>query len=209
MNAQKWKDLGMTVARIGLPTLGGMMAGGPIGAAGAAIAAAANELGIPAEQADDPDVISQAIQADPQSALKLYELNADLESQRIKAAAETAVAEYQEAAKQQAATNETMRAEIVSEDPFVRRARPFFIWIMGLSWGYQMTALVTIGGFAVYKHPVDAGAIITAIGGLAGALTTMWGVALAVVGVYFKQRSNDKARAVGLPPAGLLDFLKK
>lgn len=83
----------------------------------------------------------------------------------------------------------TMRAELAPDGPYVRRARPTFLYAMALSWLVQTLAL----SIAVVFHPEQAGVVITAAAGL----TAMWGMALAVVGVAVKTRSDDKARALG------------
>lgn len=100
-----------------------------------------------------------------------------------------AMAEMEAETRRLEATNATMRAEYASNDPYVRRARPTFLYAMAATWTVQALGLLLA---AVFK-PALASDIIRA----AGDLTAMWSVALAVVGVAIKARSDDKARAAG------------
>ncbi len=206
MSKNDWRELGLTVTRIGLPALGAFFTTGPVGAAAAAVNAAAEVFGT---HPDHPDALARAIEADPSAALKLYDLELQAQREQAKAAAEQAIAGRQAEVDALKETNATARAEILSDDWMVRRARPFFIWVMGVSWGYQMIGLTSIGLMAIWKHPEQTAPILTAMGTLIGALTAVWAVALTMVGVYFKQRSNDKARQVGLPPTGMFDLFRK
>ena len=67
-----WKDLARTMAKLGLPTLGGALAG-PAGAAAGKIIA--DRLG--AAEAS-PDVIQDAIAADPDALVRLREVEAEM-----------------------------------------------------------------------------------------------------------------------------------
>ena len=107
-----------------------------------------------------------------------------------------AVAMYQEETKRLEAVNATMQAEITSGDPYVRRARPTFIYSMAASWTAQMLAMSVM---IVWK-PEHAAAVITAFIGLGA----MWSVALAVIGVAVHKRSQDKQVAAGQTPVGVL-----
>jgi hypothetical protein len=97
------------------------------------------------------------------------------------------------------ATNATMRAEYASNDPYVRRARPTFLYMMAITWAVQALGLF----YAVVFKPDMAASIINA----AAALTGMWTVALTVVGVAVKSRSDDKARALGADAPSLTGAL--
>lgn len=112
---------------------------------------------------------------------------------------EQAIALMQEETKRLEAVNETMRSESQSGDPFVRRARPAFIWTMAVTWGIQMFCLSA----AVLFYPEKAGALIKSI----GELTSMWGIALGVIGVYFKARSDDKKTAAGVPAPSMFELV--
>lgn len=100
-----------------------------------------------------------------------------------------AIAQMDSEVKQLEAVNATMRAEIGSSDPYVRRARPTWLYVTALSWSAQMGAI----SWAIVTNPASAGPLISACAGL----TAMWGIALSVVGVYVKSRSDDKKVAAG------------
>jgi hypothetical protein len=80
--------------------------------------------------------------------------------------------------------NQSMRAEIKSEDAYIRRMRPTFGYVMALSWAAQMLGVAYI---MIFKTN-DAIIVIIAI----ESLGTIWAVALSVLGVYVYKRSEDK-----------------
>jgi hypothetical protein len=80
--------------------------------------------------------------------------------------------------------NQSMRAEIKSEDAYIRRMRPTFGYVMALSWAAQMLGVAYI---MIFKTN-DAIIVISAI----ESLGTIWAVALSVLGVYVYKRSEDK-----------------
>ena len=94
--------------------------------------------------------------------------------------------------------NASLRAEIASTDPYVRRMRPTFGYIMAVTWAAQMLAIAAV----MIDSPKDAPAIMA---GLAN-LSTIWTVGLSVLGIYVYQRSREKrgAQDAGLPLAGFL-----
>ncbi len=93
--------------------------------------------------------------------------------------------------------NATIRAESASEDPYVRRMRPTFGYVMAATWAAQMSAVAWI----VVAAPRDAAPVIEAL----GALSLMWSVGLSVLGVYVYKRSTDKALGAGALGAGALE----
>lgn len=109
-----WKSVGVEVARLGAPLLGGLL-GGPAGAKLGAIVAAGLGAG------ESPAEVAAAIQTDPQSALKLVEIQnshrADLERLRIGEiqadAADRADARKRDAALHQAGQH-NYRADILA-----------------------------------------------------------------------------------------------
>ncbi len=80
--------------------------------------------------------------------------------------------------------NRSLRAEVASDDPYVRRMRPTFGYLLAVTWAAQMLALVYILIF----HTGKAAQVIEAM----AALSTIWGVALSVLGIYVYKRSEDK-----------------
>lgn len=82
--------------------------------------------------------------------------------------------------------NTTIRAEVASNDAFVRRMRPTFGYIMAFTWGVQMTAVAG----AMFILPETAPAIISAL----AELGMMWSIGLSVLGVYVYKRSTEKIK---------------
>ncbi len=174
-----WDKIKSVVAKAA-PLLGTVLGGPAGGAAGALVAQA---LGVE----PTPDAVEQALQSDPQAAVRLRELEMQHEAdlRRMVLEAETA---------RLAEINATMRAEAASNDAYVRRWRP--------TWGYMTAAAWTLEACAIswviVASPEQAGSIAQ----LVGALTPQWAVALGVLGVSVVQRSRDKQTSRGMHPAG-------
>ncbi|MAS87645.1 MAG: ribokinase [Micavibrio sp.] len=92
--------------------------------------------------------------------------------------------EQENQSKQLSEINQSLRAEVSSDDPYVRRMRPTFGYIMALTWMAQMLAVAYVMVF----ETANAGLLIEAI----GALSPIWGVGLSVLGIYVYKRSEDK-----------------
>jgi hypothetical protein len=95
--------------------------------------------------------------------------------------------------------NATIRAEAGSEDPYVRRMRPTFGYVMAATWALQMAAVAWV----IVAAPKDAAQVVEAL----GALSLMWSVGLSVLGVYVYKRSADKAIAAGQEPGSAIAAL--
>lgn len=80
--------------------------------------------------------------------------------------------------------NKSLRAEILSQDQYVRRMRPTFGYLMAISWAAQMLGLAYIIIFETQK----ASGVISAM----ASLSAIWAVGLSVLGVYVYKRSEDK-----------------
>ena len=80
--------------------------------------------------------------------------------------------------------NQTIRAEVASQDQYVRRMRPTFGYIMALSWAAQMFGIAYI----IIFDTGSAGAIMAAM----GSLSAIWAIGLSVLGIYVYRRSDDK-----------------
>lgn len=96
--------------------------------------------------------------------------------------------------------NRTIRAEVASGDPYVRRMRPTFGYVVALSWAAQMGAVAWV----IVAEPAAAGRVI---GDLAE-LTTIWGVGLSVLGVYVYQRSAEK-RGLSAASEGVAGLIRR
>jgi len=128
--------------------------------------------------ADDDNAALAALQSSPELLLQYQQaMNTVL------------LAQLDAECRQLESVNATMRSEAASADPYVRRARPTFLYAMALTWTAQTLGLIA----AVLLQPSLGAALLQA----AADLTTLWGIALTVVGVAVKARSDDKARALG------------
>jgi hypothetical protein len=87
--------------------------------------------------------------------------------------------------------NQSIRAETVSDDPYVRRMRPTFGYLMAITWAAQMLALAYIMIFQTDKAPV-------VLEGMEG-LSTIWAVGLSVLGIYVYKRSEEKKKIFSNP----------
>ncbi|WP_339860348.1 3TM-type holin [Thalassospira alkalitolerans] len=87
-------------------------------------------------------------------------------------------------AKVLATVNRTIRAEVQSEDAFVRRWRPSFGYAVALTWIMTMGSIAA----AIILTPLQAPAIIAALVNT----SPIWGIALGVLGVSVVKRSADK-----------------
>lgn len=173
-----WKDIAGTVGKVA-PALG-MALGGPLGGAIGAIAASA--LGVDGT----PDAVAQAVSNDPEAAIKLRQVELEHQAEITKAilTAET---------EQLVQVNTTMRAELVSGNWFQKGWRPMFGYGTALSYTAQMLAL----SYIIVDSPEKAPAVIAAM----AAMTGLWAVGLAVVGVAVWKRSSDKQVMAGGDPA--------
>ncbi|PZQ48722.1 MAG: ribokinase [Micavibrio aeruginosavorus] len=80
--------------------------------------------------------------------------------------------------------NESLRLESQSTDPYVRRMRPTFGYLMAITWAAQMLGLAYVMIFKTEKAP--------AVFDSMEALSTIWAVGLSVLGIYVYKRSEEK-----------------
>lgn len=81
-------------------------------------------------------------------------------------------------------THKSMRAEISSNDPYVRRMRPTFGYLMAVTWAAQMLGLAYVIVFETDK----AGFVLNAMSNL----SAIWAMGLSVLGIYVYKRSEEK-----------------
>lgn len=154
--------------------------------AGAAIATAAKATGITLTDETSFQQASAQLKADP---TKLLDYQKSVNEQALTVMAEET--------KRLAVINETIRAEVTSGDPYVRRMRPTFGYVMAATWGLQMAAV----SYTVAFRPEMAAGVLNGV----AATTTLWGIGLAVLGVYVYKRSSEKGAPSGLvAPLGKL-----
>lgn len=180
------KSLSAAVSK-GAPLLGSLI-GTP--ATGAAIGMIAKALGTDA----NPDAINKRLQNDPEAPAKLQALENEHQqalTRMVLEAESTRLAEV----------NQTMRAEAASNDAYVRRWRPTFGYLTALAWIIQCVAIA----WSIVATPEQAGVVAQAV----TALTPMWGIALAMLGVNATCRSRDKQVAAGQQPSGFMDAVVK
>lgn len=147
----------------------------------AAIQAAAKQTGVTITDEPTAQQAVAALQADP---AKLADYQ--------RAVNEQAVAAMIEETKRLQIVNETIRSEIASGDPFVRRMRPTFGYAMAVSWFVQMMA----ASYTIVVSPARAADVLNGI----AATTMLWGIGLAVLGVYVNGRTQEKgAHGLSLP----------
>lgn len=165
------------LAQIGLPLLVKAVGGALSGAANPVAKAAGEALG----------QVEAEIAAGRLAGADLAEANRHLEALAAQAAEtdRTWLAQV----------NRTIRAEVASDDPYVRRMRPTFGYVVALTWAAQMGAVA----YVIATDPAAAGAVVAAL----GQLGTIWTVGLSVLGIYVYKRSQEKTATLqqGAPPA--------
>lgn len=191
----KWSDVGNIVASAA-PVVAGLLTG-PAGVAVTVGGLIAKALG----SDTDPASVAQILQADPTAfeRVKKFEMDHELELVKLHLSAETS---------QLTEINATIRAEAASLDPYVRRWRPTFGYSVALAWTMQMVGLTIILGWAVISSPATASGIIEAMARVISSLMVLWTVALSVLGINVKKRSDDKQISAGkTPEPGVLGTL--
>jgi hypothetical protein len=178
----EWSDISGAVANA-TPALGSALAGPAGGAVGGLIASALGSK-------ESPDAVSQALESNPEAAAKLQAL--EQEHQR-EIRSMTLEAETQRIKQ----INKTMRAELGADSGYRAGWRPTFGYAAALAWVAQIGGVV----YAMVANPEYAADLINSI----TALTPMWSVALAVLGVNIRQRSRDKEVAAGGKSSGMFD----
>lgn len=129
------------------------------------------------------DGLDAAFQAGTIPAEQLAEANRHAENM-----ADKKLREYEIAFEQ---INKSLRAEIISDDKYVRRMRPTFGYLMALSWGAQMLCL----SYVIVFRTEQASIVLQAM----ESLGSIWMVGLSVLGIYVFKRSEDKKQALSLP----------
>ncbi len=131
---------------------------------------------------DNADVAADLVENDP-----------ELQVELAKAMQPVIVAQYQEESRRLESINTTMRIEIQSDDKFKSYWRPFFGYVLALSWGCMMFAVT----YLIFSEPEKADRVINSF----ASMGMMWSVALGVLGVQISSRSKDKQVANGLMPS--------
>ena len=134
---------------------------------------------------DDPLTTGAAnILDDLDQAFKRGEITHEKISEANRHAEKIAEIEIKAQGQNLAEINKSLRSEIISDDPYIRRMRPTFGYVMAFTWAAQMCAVAYVLVFETDK----SGAVLNAM----ASLSTMWAVGLSVLGVYVYKRSEDK-----------------
>lgn len=134
--------------------------------------------------------LGDAFTAGQVSPEQMSEINRHLEKMQ-----ELETAERQSSLQQ---INESLRVEVASTDPYVRRMRPTFGYIIAITWAAQMLALA----YVIVFETTQAAMVIEAV----QSLGTIWGVGLSVLGIYVYKRSEEKkvGTVIPQPPTSIL-----
>lgn len=173
----------------------GTLIGGPAGTAVGGMVASA--LGVE----NTPNAIEQELKANPEALLKLKQLESDERVRLRELSVEQSKIESEERRNQLTQQHATMQAELASNDPYVRRWRPTFGYAMCVAWCLLFAGIA----YALVASPEHAAEMINAV----VALTPLFSVALAVLGISIHKRSQDKQVAKGVKPLGAVGALKK
>jgi hypothetical protein len=175
------KDLIKKVADAA-PLLGTAL-GGPLGGGIGSILAAA--FG----SEDKPDSILKAIEADPDAATKLQEIQSREKTTLAQIVAQQTALELAERTKQIQAVNATMQVEAKSEHWVQYSWRPFWGFVSALAF----LALTLFVCFLTYKAIAEGETdAFVMIPQLIGSFTMLFGVPAAILGVASWHRGKEK-----------------
>ena len=189
------------------PMIGGLMVGGPF----APLASAMISKAVGAKE-DTPEAIQTAIDVmGPDAAIQAIQ-QAEKDN-----GPELSMMKLENEKLQTQETNKTARAEINSDDPYVRRWRPAFGYAVRTCFFIQVggsSLIVLLAIIAEAMNGLKPGStvlIIQAIASMIGATVVIWGFALSILGINIHSRSQDKAIQAGHPPSesGMLGTLIK
>lgn len=185
----RWREVGQFL-KGSLPILGTALGGPAGGAIGALVSSA---LGTDAT----PEAALAKLQQDPEAILK-YKL-AELESNK-----DVLVASLNAQQQMLETVNQTIRNEHNSDDPFVRRWRPFYGYAVATSWAVQMLGFTFMFVYVAITAPEKLTALVGQFAILSGSLISLWGIALAILGVSVHKRSQDKQTNLETQSKGIL-----
>ncbi len=180
-----WKDVSKVIGNVA-PVIGSLI-GGP---AGGAIGSVVSSL---LGTKNSPDEIINALKTNPEALVKLkqYEMQhkeklKELQLQAVKMQMDKDSADL-------STVNATIRAEMAQQDNYTKRWRPTLGYAVTFSWVTTWLAIV----YTIIFNTAYAQKVILAI----TQTTTLWSVALAILGVSVWKRSTDKAIIAGTTPS--------
>ena len=188
-----WSGLADKVGQVA-PMAGQLLLGAPGGAIGSMLASA---LGTQ----NDPDAIDRALEADPESAMKVRQMELDnkRELQALLIADKRSEREAETA--RQAEINKTYRAELTAESTFKSGWRPMIGYTLAFVFGVLGICNAIGLVYCVIHAPAQIESMVSLTMVLIGAMG-------AVLGVNIGRRSNDKQAAMtGEAPTTLMQGL--
>ncbi len=192
-----WQDVGKIASKFA-PLVGTALAG-PLGTGIGTIIAA--EFGVDPV----PDKVAQAIQADPQAALKLGEIESNNKLELQKALIAAQVAQMQEETKQQQAVNQTMQVEAQSQKWYVAGWRPYWGFVSGTAFLVVCTFVCYLGYRAVIVKDFSCLSVLPT---LIGAFSALFAIPGAILGVTAWHRGKmQRAQAGEQPQPGILSSI--
>lgn len=178
-----WKDLAALVGK-SAPLLGTLMAGPAGGAIGGLVASA---LGTPAT----PDAVQQALQTNPDAAVKLQQVESDRQVHLAELTADQAKAEILAAQQGVTDINATMRVEAAAEHWPTYSWRPAIGFAVALGVLLSVLTVFLAYGAAIVYGRADGLAqlpgILAAIAGIIGVVSPILGIAS-----YFRGRMQSE-----------------
>lgn len=188
-----WKQVGSKVASVGAGLLGTALAGPGVGAAIGGVVADA--LGVEAT----PDSISRAIDADPQAAVKLQELQSNERIQLRTLALQAAQAQLQADTASMNEVNQTMRQELQAPLDIRSLWRPIFGLVSAIGYGLVLLSIVgaiaasVLIAFGAWDADPKSIAILSqGVGDMVAQMMPILIVGLGVVGVQVSGRTKEK-----------------
>ncbi len=185
--AVNFAEIGKKIAALGLPLLANAIVPG----GGAVVSMIASALGL---TDSTPDAIAQALQTNPDAAIRLKELEARHTERLEEIALQGRQAELAAQTEQQGNINRTMQAELNAPSAWKSSWRPMFGYMAAFGFGGLLAGLIV----AIFKEPASAGKLVES----ATIILTMM---LAVLGVNIRSRSQDKQAAIPGRPIGLIE----
>lgn len=181
-----WKAIGKVVGAAA-PLLGSIL-GGPLG--GAAGTILASVLGVDA----NPGAVMDALNKQQDRDVLLRKIERQYHAELVKLKTEADIAMVRE-------VNTTYRAELTNGTWYQKAWRPTWGYVSCAAWAGFVVAII----WTVLMGSVEEIAVVTS---LIGAMTVVFAVPGAIVGVTAWGRSNEKvAVATGRKPKGMLESL--
>lgn len=159
------------IAQIGVPVLTGLLAG------------ALKEIDSPVTRG-----AAQAL-AEVDEAIRNGKITPEQMAEANRHAEKMAEMTIEQEAASLSEINKSLRAEVASQDQYVRRMRPTFGYIMALTWAAQMFGIAYVIVFDTQR----SGEVLNAM----ASLSAIWAVGLSVLGIYVYKRSEDKKLSGG------------